>query len=174
MGLKYKNDSLRAKWWDYSNSGTYFITICTKDKNPFFGEIVNGHVELSEIGKIVSKEWMKTHELRSQMKVELHHFIVMPDHFHALISIGITDFNGTDTFLDEFGNLKKNQFKSQSNNLGSLVRGFKSAVTMRCKLAGLQFCWQSRYYDVIIKDQTHFENVQKYILENPSKWKSGG
>ncbi len=146
MGLKYKNDSLRAKWWDYSKAGTYFITICTKDRKPFFGEILNGKVELNEIGKIAYAEWLKTFDLRSQMKVELHNFIVMPDHFHALITIGITEFNESDTFFDEFGNLRNNQFKSQSNNLGSIVRGFKSAVTMKCKLEGFEFCWQSRYH----------------------------
>lgn len=172
MGLKYKNDSLRAKWWDYSNAGTYFITICTKDRSSFFGEIFDGKVELSEIGEIASEEWLKTTGLRSNMKLELHNFIVMPDHFHALLTIGITEFNGIDAYLDEFGNFKNNQFKPQSNNLGSIIRGFKSAVTMRCKLEGFQFCWQSRYYDVIIKNQNQFENVQRYILENPSKWKS--
>ena len=170
MGLKYKNDSLRAKWWNYSNAGTYFITISTKNKSPFFGEIFDGKIELSEIGKIASEEWLKTAELRSNMKLELHNFIVMPDHFHALVTIGITEFNGTGASLDEFGYFKNNQFKPQSNNLGSIIRGFKSAVTMRCKLKGFQFCWQSRYYDVIIKSQNQFENVQKYILENPSKW----
>ncbi len=174
MGLKYKNDSLRAKWWDYSNAGTYFITICTKDKCPFFGEIFDGKVELSHVGKIVSEEWLKTSKLRPNMKLELHNFIVMPDHFHALITIGMTEFNGTDLSSDEFGNLSNNQFKPQSNNLGSIIRGFKSAVTMRCKIGGFDFCWQSRYYDVIVKTREQFENVQRYILENPSKWESGG
>lgn len=172
MGLKYKNDSLRAKWWDYSDSGTYFVTICTKDKNPFFGEVINGEVNLNEIGYIVHEEWIKTPELRSRMKLELHNFVIMPDHFHALITIGSTSFNRIDAFSDDDGNFKNNQFKPQSNNLGSIVRGFKSAVTMKCKLNAFNFCWQSRYYDVIIKTPEQFENVQKYILENPSKWKS--
>lgn len=172
MGLKYKNESLRAQWWDYSNAGTYFITICTKDRNPFFGNVLNEKVELSEVGEIVFEEWLKTKDLRSKMKVELHNFVVMPDHFHALLIIGITEFNGLNASIDECGNIRNNQFKSQSNNLGSLVRGFKSAVTMKCKLSGLSFSWQSRYYDLIVRSPEQFENVQKYILENPAKWKS--
>lgn len=170
MTLKYKNDSLRACWWDYSIAATYFITICTKDRAPCLGKILNDKSELSEAGKIIAEEWLKTPKLRPQMKIVLHNYVVMPDHFHGLLTIGQTEFNGIDTFIDESGELKHNRFKSQSNNLGSIVRGFKSAVTMRCKLSGIDFCWQSRYYDVIIRSQNQFENVQKYILENPSKW----
>ena len=169
MGVKYKNNSLRARWWDYSTAASYFITICTKDKVPFFGEVVNGEMKLSLIGEIVNEEWVRTADIRSRMKLELHNFIVMPDHFHALITIGTTEFNDKDSYLDELGNFKNNAFKPQSNNLGSIIRGFKSAVTMRCKLKGYPFCWQSRYHDVIIKDLKQFENVQQYILENPRR-----
>ncbi|MNK09771.1 hypothetical protein D3C87_277460 [compost metagenome] len=88
MGLKYKNESLRAKWWDYSNAGTYFITICTKDRNPFFGEVLNREVVLSEIGKIVFEEWLKTADLRSKMKVELHNFVVSQIIFMHYLLLG--------------------------------------------------------------------------------------
>lgn len=169
MGLKYKNGSFRAKWWDYSDSGTYFITVCTKDKIPFLGSVSNGGIQLSKIGEIVSEEWLKTMNLRSEMNVELHNYVVMPDHFHAMITIGLNPFNGKDSFVNEYGDFKNNAFKSQSNNLGSIVRGFKSAVTTRCKKIDLPFCWQPRYYDVIIKSQKQFENVQRYILENPRR-----
>ena len=169
MGLKHINGSARAKWWDYSCSGTYFITICTKDKVPYFGNFQGGKIQLNKVGEIVSEEWLKTVDLRKEMKVELHEFVIMPDHFHALISIGINKFNGKDSFVNEFGNIKNNDFKPQSNNLGSIVRGFKSAVSTRCKKTDLPFCWQPRYYDVIIRSKGQFENVQRYILDNPRR-----
>lgn len=169
MGGKHINGSARAKWWDYSDSGTYFITICTKDKVPYFGEVVHDNIKLNEVGEIVSEEWLKTKGLRPGMKIELHEFIVMPDHFHALITIGVNAFNGKDSFLNEYGFFKNNEFKPQSNNLGSIVRGFKSAVTTRCKKNKLSFCWQPRYHDVIIKTPEQFGNVRRYILENPRR-----
>lgn len=169
MGLKHINGSAKAKWWDYSDSGTYFITICTKDDTPPFGEILCDKVQLNKVGEIVSEEWLKTAALRAEMNVKLHEFVVMPDHFHALLTIGRNKFNGKDSFVNESGSFKNNEFKPQSNNLGSIVRGFKSAVTTRCKKADLSFCWQPRYYDVIIKSQGQFENVQRYILENPRR-----
>lgn len=55
MGLKYKNGSLRAGWWDYSNSGTYFITICTKDRSPYFGKVSGDKVQLNKVGEITSE-----------------------------------------------------------------------------------------------------------------------
>lgn len=103
------------------------------------------------------------------MKIELHEFVVMPDHFHALITIEVNQFNGKDSLINEFGSFKNNEFKPQSNNLGSIVRGFKSAVTTKCKKTDLPVCWQPRYYDVIIKTPEQFENVQRYILENPRR-----
>ncbi|MDA8948157.1 hypothetical protein N9H57_03365 [Flavobacteriaceae bacterium] len=48
---KYRVDTVRAKWWDYTNNGSYFITICTKDRQHFFGEISDAKMELNEIGK---------------------------------------------------------------------------------------------------------------------------
>ncbi len=169
MGVKHINGSVRAKWWDYSDTGTYFLTICTKDKIPYFGKVQNGKVQLTKIGEILSEEWLKTAGLRPKMKVELHEFVIMPDHFHALITIGVNQFNGKDSFVNESGSFKNNEFKPQSNNLGSIVRGFKSAVTTRCKKADLPFCWQPRYYDVIIKSPEQFANVQRYILDNPRR-----
>ena len=49
---RYRIPSIRLPNWDYSDSGYYFITICTKNKNEYFGEIVNDKNYLSEIGKI--------------------------------------------------------------------------------------------------------------------------
>jgi putative transposase len=53
---KYRVESTRLKNWDYSTSGFYFITICTKERECFFGEIVEGKMILSEPGKIIQNE----------------------------------------------------------------------------------------------------------------------
>ena len=47
---KYRIESARASWHDY-DGGSYFITICTKDREHYFGEIVDGGMVLSDIGK---------------------------------------------------------------------------------------------------------------------------
>ena len=50
---KYRIPTARATWHDYSG-GAYFITICTAGRMHYFGEIENGEMQLSAIGKIAS------------------------------------------------------------------------------------------------------------------------
>ena len=82
---KFRIESIRLPGYDYSQSGAYFITIVTKNREHFFGEIVNGKMELSEIGEIVKNEWQKTAEIREY--VQLGEWVIMPNHFHAIVII---------------------------------------------------------------------------------------
>ncbi len=82
---KYRIKSARLKDWDYSQEGYYYITICTKNREPFFGKIINNKVNLSEIGKIVEKEWLKTPQIRNNIQID--EFIIMPNHFHGILII---------------------------------------------------------------------------------------
>ena len=52
---KYRIPSARAVWHDY-NGGAYFVTICTKDMAHFFGEIVDGEMCLTEIGRCADEQ----------------------------------------------------------------------------------------------------------------------
>ncbi len=170
---------------------------------------------LSEIGKIVQSEWLKTPSIRPDMNLELFEFVVMPNHFHAVIGIGINSYNNllNDNSIDgkmmgenntdgkmtdgnmTDGNCRdaihgvptisrsqiissietkktKNQFGPQSKNLASIVRGFKSSVTTWCRKNNYpNFNWQPLFHDHVIRDQKAFENIQKYICENPKNWK---
>jgi REP element-mobilizing transposase RayT len=77
--------SIRLKGYDYSRNGLYFITICTHDSECLFGEIRSGEMILSHIGVIADVFW---HEIKSHTKnVELHEFVVMPNHIHGIIEI---------------------------------------------------------------------------------------
>ncbi len=68
---KYRIDSTRLKNWDYKQEGIYFITICTKNREHFFGHINNGKMILSDMGKIVELEWEKTFVLRKDMNLKM-------------------------------------------------------------------------------------------------------
>lgn len=82
---KYRIESARLKNWDYAQSGAYFVTICTKNRKCFFGNIAEEKMQLSEIGKIVANEWQKTAEIRKT--VELEAWVVMPNHVHGILII---------------------------------------------------------------------------------------
>ena len=90
---KYRIPSARLRNWDYGWNAMYFVTVCTQGRENYFGEIVDGKMILSEIGKISEQEWIKTPEIRPDMNLELDAFVVMPNHFHAIIIIGDNQYN---------------------------------------------------------------------------------
>ena len=90
---KYRIETTRLKGWDYGKNGYYFVTICTKDRIPYFGDVINGMVQLSEIGKIAFDELQKTPEIRKDMNVTLGEFVIMPNHIHCIIIIGENEYN---------------------------------------------------------------------------------
>jgi putative transposase len=161
---KYRIESARLKNWDYGSAAAYFITICTQNRISFFGKIQNGEMLLNDIGIIVQTEWLKTPPLRPDMNLLLDEFVVMPNHFHAIIFIGENEFNYGDTKT-------ANKFGPQSKNLGSIMRGFKSSVTTQAHKINPDFDWQQRYHDHIIRNHESFCRIQHYIINNPANWK---
>ena len=77
--------SIRLKGYDYSQAGLYFITICVQNRKCLFGEIVNREMILNDAGQLVETEWLKLPE--RFYNIELHKFVVMPNHFHAILEI---------------------------------------------------------------------------------------
>lgn len=173
---KYRIASNRKPNWDYSKKGIYFITICTKNRKHFFGEIENAEMIFSKIGKIAHDEWLKTLEIRKDMNLQFGEFVVMPNHFHGIIIIGDNEFNCNSTGAmhrvskeEEMQSI--NSFSPQSKNIASIIRGFKSAVTIQArKMGDLDFNWQSRFHDHIVRNFESFDRIQKYIQNNPKKW----
>nr|WP_294862403.1 transposase [uncultured Fluviicola sp.] len=77
--------SRRLNGHDYSIAGTYFITICTKDKHPFFGTIESGELNPTTAAINTQTIW---NQIPIQFPfVELDEFVVMPDHIHGIIII---------------------------------------------------------------------------------------
>jgi len=80
---KYRIASARAQWWDYGWNGAYYITICTHNREHYFGEIKNGKMILSRTGVIADILW---HGIPNHAPfVELGDFVVMPNHIHGIL-----------------------------------------------------------------------------------------
>ena len=90
---KYRIESSRLSNWDYSSNAAYFITICTANREPFFGEVNNGIMNVSTLGDMVEQEWLKSVGLRPDMNLSLGEYVIMPNHFHGIIFIGENVFN---------------------------------------------------------------------------------
>lgn len=79
---KYRNESIRLQNWDYRWNGSYFITICTANREHYFGEIINSKMNLSNIGVLADIFW---HELKNHSKnVKLDSFVIMPNNPHPI------------------------------------------------------------------------------------------
>ncbi len=167
---KFRIPAARAQWWDYQGAGSYFITICTLNRVHYFGEIENRVMKLSDIGKIAGSEWEKTFDMRPDMNLIMGPFVVMPDHFHAIITIGKNQYNA-----QPFTNTHQpntNKFGPQIKNLASIVRGYKTGVTKNARLFNARFQWQSRFHDHIIRDNSEYKRIANYIKSNPKNWKT--
>ena len=155
MSEKYQNryriPSARLQNWDYGTDAAYFVTICTKDRECYFGDVMDGTMQLSEMGEIVKTEWIKTFEMRPDMNLIMDEYIIMPNHFHAIIIIGENEYNmrGRDAMHCVSAGTT-NKFGPQSKNLASIIRGFKMGVTKNARQIHAGFEWQARFYDHII------------------------
>jgi putative transposase len=168
---KYRIESTRLQNWDYGWVGSYFVTATTEDRKHFFGEVLNDEVDHTEIGTIATQEWLKTLEIRPNMKLHLGEFVVMPDHFHAIITIGSNQFNEKTSEMTPEEIKRAKKFGPQKNNLSSIMRGFKSTVTTQGRLVDKAFGWQERFYDRVIRTWKEYEAYSEYIRNNPKNWK---
>ncbi|MBS9783796.1 transposase [Candidatus Gracilibacteria bacterium] len=186
---------MRLENYDYSQNGYYFVTICTKARECFFGEIRDGKMILNEYGKIAEKEILQTEKIRKEIKIDI--FVIMPNHLHLVVVIdnGFYDVekqlqgNGKEQlegFVD--GNHGRERLQSfptrtyyfdergaiglQGNNLSSIIRSIKSSITreIRKKYEDFQFGWQKSFYDVIIRNEDQLLKTREYIENNPLKW----
>ena len=77
--------SIRLPGYDYSQAGSYFVTICAQDSECLFGDVVDGMVVLNDAGRMVQTVW---DELPKHYPgVQLDEYIVMPNHFHGIVSL---------------------------------------------------------------------------------------
>ncbi|MDO5570001.1 MAG: hypothetical protein Q4F97_00860 [Bacteroidales bacterium] len=112
---KYRIASARASWHRY-DGGIYFVTICTQDKKYYFGEVLNGKMNLSKIGIIADILW---HEIKNHApNIELGEFVVMPNHIHGILILNGNDDekDGSDDDIDGNGNDNGNTNNANGNN----------------------------------------------------------
>ncbi|GAA5221619.1 transposase [Membranihabitans marinus] len=86
---KYRIASIRASFWNYGWNAAYFITICTQNRDLFFGDISQGKMSMSAIGHIANSCW---HEIPNHFPfVQLGPHITMPNHIHGIVMIENND-----------------------------------------------------------------------------------
>ena len=133
-----KRKDIRLKKYDYSSKGMYFVTICVKEMRYLFGTLIDNKMEFNEYG-------IKLNNTIANLKNEKYEVLfyqIMPNHIHIILEL-------------------KNDKLIQ---LFNVISKLKSECTFRM---GLKNIWQRGYYERVIRDQKEYENIVKYINENP-------
>ena len=226
---RYRVPSARAKWHDYGG-GAYFITICTKGKEHYFGRISNGEMQLSAVGEYAKQciEQISQHNPYAHVPL----YVIMPNHIHLIAFIDATapvetvhapsennnefvetvhapsendnefvetvhapsknDNEFVETVhapseyletvhapsLQTTNNRWKNDMvdeqmqmiSEQKNRLSYSIGNFKSAVSRFATQNNIQFAWQTRFYDRIIRNRAEMNRIANYIENNVTQW----
>jgi len=168
----------RLKGYDYSKDNLYFVTICVKDRICCLGAVGTGRsvgtgrdlsvsnnpnenqsndaisMQLNAYGLIIQE---RINWLEEQYKyVEIHNFVVMPNHIHIIIEIDSIKVKDDDVKI---------------KSLSSLVGALKTTSSKLIHESGfLDFAWQRSFHDHIIKTERAYNNIFNYIDLNPKKW----
>lgn len=170
---KHHRESVRLQGFDYGSDGAYFVTICSYKKRLIFSEIRNGEAFLLPIGKMIEEELERTVKLRENATVT--DWVIMPNHIHCVVFVH-KDSDGPEHLARKgsylyFPEGYKNKFGPQRENLASIIRGIKSAVTTRAKKCGVPTpIWQRGFHEHIIRNEPELKRIVRYIQENPVAW----
>lgn len=169
---KKQRKPTRLRNFDYSTTGAYFITICTRDRMKILSEITRENLtstnktndsrsvgevlappapKLFPIGEIVEEQISDLEERYKDILID--EYVIMPDHIHLILMI------------------KNAGGASTSPTVNDIIRTFKSLTSRICKQRfGIENLFQRSFYDHVIRNQKDYETRKKYILENPIKW----
>jgi REP element-mobilizing transposase RayT len=180
METKFYSRKLpRLKNYDYTQSGCYFLTICTKDKQHLLGKIVGSDalvapnittatVQLSEYGILVKAQIDK---IETHYHATVENYVIMPNHVHLLITINGASFTDNSSLL---GVTRASlptvtggaNISPPATTIPNIISALKSIVT---KSVGKNI-WQESYHDHIIRDEEDMVIRWQYIDNNPAKW----
>jgi len=178
---KYRIASARHPRWDYGWNAAYFVTICTKNRVFYFGDVVDGKTQLSDIGLLAHRFW---NEIPNHFSyVQLGAWVIMPNHMHGIIIINKPDDgrnvgngqsgDGRDVETPKLGVSTQTAAASQKwkpRTLGVMINQYKRAVTIHARKNDLVFTWQPRFHDHIIRDENEYQRIENYIIHNPLNW----
>ncbi len=166
---RHHRRSIRLRGYDYTQPGAYFVTICTHNREPLFGQVEDGRMALNAFGRIVWEEWFRTAQVRPYVELFEDEFVVMPNHIHGIIWIVGKPVGATRRVAPTDGHPRG----PAPGSLGAIIVQFKSIVTKRINaLRGTPGVpvWQRNYYEHIIRNERALRAIRRYIIENPRRW----
>ena len=150
----------RLNKFDYSSCGAYFVTICTQNRRCVLSRVVGrglapaetDGIEKTKYGEIAEK-YLLLLETRFPF-VKIDKYVIMPNHIHIVFALS-NEAAGA----------------SPRPTIMDIICAYKSLTTIECKKNGLSDkLFQSSFHEHIIRGREDYEEIIKYIHENPSRW----
>jgi putative transposase len=169
--------TIRLPGYNYGWTGTYFVTLVTKDREHLFGDIRGGAMHLNHLGRVAASTWAEIGEHSGG--VVLDEWVIMPNHLHGIIDLsGNKRPNISVALLIWRGRRRAACPRAltsgpKPNSLGAIIGSFKSATTKRINLlrgTPGQQVWQRDYYDHTVGGAATLERIRLYIRANPGRW----
>jgi len=160
-----KRKQLRLQNYDYNTPGAYFITICTHNRKCTLSRIVGAihespELELTAYGKIVDST---INSIQKRYLAKVDSYVIMPNHIHLIVSV---------TDNDSSRAIRESPLHSRSV-ISKLVGYIKMNVSKEIHtLYSSASVWQRGFHDHIIRSQSDYDKIYKYIHENPYNWHS--
>jgi putative transposase len=168
---------IRLQGYDYSQSGSYFVTICVHGKRCLLISVAGKFVELTPAGEIVRAVWTSLPERFPRLVLD--EYIIMPNHFHSILA-----FVGEGPAPPGVNACKVSNAKAtiapppafprvRNHSLAEVIGAFKSISTIKVNRLQHQKgipLWQRSYYEHIIRKGEDLRKIQQYIMENPLNW----
>ena len=182
---RYRIPSARMRGWNYTSDAVYFLTICTKGRGAWFGDVTEENMDHTLLGLVAEKYWLGIPNHFPCVRCDAH--VVMPDHVHGILIFGSAerchDFDNRlsvetrhgASLLNKTASLQKtfqtNRFGPlPPNSLQLVINMYKGTVTRWCRKNDFDdFRWQPRFYERRIRSFSELKNIRLYIKDNPSQ-----
>ena len=164
---KYRIESNRWQYWDYSAPANYFITVFV-NRQCVLGTIDGGSMHLSALGKIVAEEIQQIPTYHH--RVVLDEWVVMPNHIHLIITL--EDFDERvetihELSLQEYQKLRRQMLIPKI--MGKLKMQTSKQINFQRNTPNTKN-WQPNFHDHVIRNEKSYYRIKKYIINNPKNW----
>ena len=150
----------RLDYYDYSSAGAYFVTICTENRRCVLSHIVGRglapaettETEYTSFGEIAEKQLFLLEDRYHHLSID--QYVIMPNHIHAIMLL-----------------TEEAAGASPRPTITDIVCAYKSLTTIECKKNGFDGkLFQTSFFEHIIRGREDYEEIVKYIHENPARW----
>ena len=159
-----KRKPIRLENFHYGAGYAYFITVCTKDRAKILSKITVGDgaldvpkTELTKCGEIVEKYILSTNKINN---VCVDRYVIMPNHIHMIIRI-----EGDSNDLENGTSRAPSPTNKTIPHIVSTLKRF-------CNKEIGESIFQRSFYDHVIRGREDYEEIARYIYENPLNWEN--